>query len=51
MCDLKNNGNESIYKTQRDSRLRKKIFGYHRGKGGEKEGIRRMSLTDTNYYT
>lgn len=51
ICDLKNNGNESIYKTQRDSRLRKQIFGYHRGKGGEKEGIRRMSLTDTNYYT
>ena len=51
MCNLKNNGNESIYKMETDSRLGKQIFGYHRGKGGEKEGIRSMSLTDTNYYT
>ena len=34
MCDLKNNGDESIYKTETDSRLRKQIFGDHRGKGG-----------------
>ena len=51
MCDLKNNGNESIYKTETDSRLRKQIFGYHRGKGGGKEEIRSMRLTETNYYT
>ena len=31
--NLKNNTNESVYKTQTDFRYRKQTYGYQRGKG------------------
>ena len=52
MWDLKNNPNESIYKTETDSQTWKINLWLPkgRGKGGEAQ-IRSMGVTDTNYYT
>ena len=51
MWNLKNNTNESIQKTETNSRHRKEIYGYQRGEGGKQEQIISNGLTDTNYYT
>ena len=48
MWNLKNSTNESIHKTETDSR--KQTFGYRVGKGVGEGEIRSMGLTDTNYY-
>ena len=49
ICDLKNNANKSIYKTETESETWKTTYGYQREKGREGQ-IRSLGLTDTIIY-
>ena len=51
MWNLKNNTNESIYKTERDSQTWKTTLWLPKGKGGQGIKYGGMGLTVTNYYT
>ena len=51
MWNLKNNTNESIYKTETDSQTQKTNLWLPKGKGFGEGEIRSMGLTDTDYYT
>ena len=48
--ESKNNTNESIYKTETDSRKQKTNLWLAKGRGNEGQ-VRSMGLTDINYYT
>ena len=50
MWNLKNNTNESMYKTETNSDI-EKMYGFQREKGEGEEEIKSMGLTETNYCT
>ena len=50
MWNLKNNKNESIYKTETDLQTEKTNLRLPKGRGKGEGQIRNMGLTDTNYY-
>ena len=49
MQNLKSNTNESIYKMETLTNIKKQTYAYQRGKGGGEGQIKQMRLTDTNY--
>ena len=49
--ESKKNTNESMNKTETDSKTQKTNFSYQWGEGGGEGQIRSIGLTDTNYYT